>query len=182
MSRSLIGKLVGRKFPENEKTNGNIIRAGVIPKITYNGITLYAFGIDLDTSIICDFGGHIDPQDKDLIETAMREFDEETHGCFGLLSRDQVKRGTFLRGHDSVEYIVELVSDHPPSHYNTLFARLASANQKTREISDILWLSKKQLLRIIKIKDESVGGFRGFHPHAIYRKVHSALSLNIDKL
>lgn len=166
-------------MPLSIRQSPEIIRSGIIPRITYGEAELYGFGIDIDSSIITDFGGHRESTDRDIIHTAIREFTEETHGCFPPMKREQVENGINLVGTDSIEYVVNIESDQPPSYWNKRFQRLSKTDVNEREIADILWVTKEQLQVMMDTREYDVDGFI---PHAMYGKVFRALMGSMEKI
>ena len=57
-------------------------RAGVILYYSKGNKKYFVAGLDYETNEITDFGGHICKRDNNIVETALREFNEETRGLF----------------------------------------------------------------------------------------------------
>lgn len=152
------------------------IRAGIIPFIRYQNSKIYAFGLGNVTGDICDFGGHKDCEDNDLIDTAIREYNEESFGIFGNFNRESLKNSEVIDGVDTIEILVEVNGNI--SDYNRRFKNILN-NNYNHEIQDIIWLSKKQLLVAIDSEDIQKDGVKIFH---MYSKIRNVLSINRNKI
>jgi len=68
-----------------------IKRAGIVLFTKYKKSIWFGMGIDRNSGDISDFGGHRIHNDSDIIETAIREFDEETLGVCGKIKKENIK-------------------------------------------------------------------------------------------
>lgn len=66
------------------KRDIRVKRAGIIPMIKRGGHTFYGLGLDQSSGDITEFAGGREGKDKDMLETALREFKEETFGIFNI--------------------------------------------------------------------------------------------------
>jgi hypothetical protein len=118
-----------------------IKRAGIIPFTQYKKDTWFGMGIDRQSGDISDFGGRREIKDRDAIETAIREFTEESLGVYGKFAYDSVKECMAL--YKGVYMIIFL-----PIVVNP---KLSVKNYKCivykgSEMSSLIWMNKKDFL------------------------------------
>ncbi len=93
-------------------TRDRLLRGGIIPYITteIGGLsqTFYCLGLDYSSGNITDFAGKREAKDRSIIDTSIREFQEETLRVFGPIYReDLIERGaTAISDHQSVTILV----------------------------------------------------------------------------
>src|SRR5690606_11776745 len=74
--------------PENSKfyygtTKLKIYRASIIPYVKYKDMFFFCLTLESHISDVSDFGGAYDKtSDKNLLQTAVREFNEESYNIF----------------------------------------------------------------------------------------------------
>lgn len=133
-------------------------RGGIFPFIIEikTKTPLYIFGIDRDYLTLMDFGGHREPEDLDIIETAIREFGEESLGIFGPLTRNSLK-GQYIIGDGMFQIFHNLGScDIPTLHsLRSQFQRRVSLEENPENI-DFVWLNDNQLRDVIWNKQEQM--------------------------
>lgn len=71
--------------------------AGILPFARYRGFTVFLVGKDAQDGMWSDFGGKYETKDKNELDTAQREFQEETCGC--VMTR-KVLRNRMLHAHN----------------------------------------------------------------------------------
>lgn len=165
-----------RRVSEINLNNPEWIRAGIIPFINSEGIIIYAFGIGNIIGDICDFGGHREAIDTDLLDTAIREYEEESLNIFGRLTREMLQDCEVLEGIDTMEILVPITG--MPYSYTTDFLNLIGDNTD-HEIQNIVWLTKQQLLTIVDAQNTVVDNIKIFY---MYDKIYNVIKLNIDLL
>lgn len=148
------------------------IRAGVIPFVVIKGIKFYAFGIEDAVAAIGDFGGHREIKDKDALDSALREYEEEALNVFGVLTRDNVQEYQVLEGIDTAEILVPVKGYM--SDYTIKFRKLVGDN-KNHEIQNINWLSSQQLLAAINNPQINVDGTKVYH---MYNRILNTILMN----
>ncbi len=152
------------------------IRAGVIPYIEEKGIKFYAFGLENSLATIGDFGGHRERKDADALDAALREYVEESLNTFGILTRDKVKDYYVLDGKDTAEILVPVKG--PMFQYSNKFKQLIGINPK-HEVQNIVWFSRKQLLRLIDSQEEKYDNIK---PYLMYSRIRDTLDMNRDNI
>lgn len=134
------------KFIQKKKQ----LRAGIIPYTIFNGKVYFGFGIDTRTSELTDFGGGVQKQDKTPINTAIREFREESLGIFDPLWLDDLN-GQYLI-YSKKMLIIFLYCGMIDTHI-TRFKfnfKLSNLLHKQSEVKGIIWLDSNELLECIK--------------------------------
>lgn len=152
--------------------NKRYIRAGIIPYVTHNNERYYAFGLSSHNGSIFDFGGHREPEDVDLVETAVRELREESLEVFGdSITYDQIIENDYhvIDGLDSSNPIgtLEILVPVNVKMYDIMlrFQQLVS-NDQNPELVNIVWLSESQLRDIYRVQHPIVfGHVQPFHTY-----------------
>lgn len=126
-------------------------RGGIIPYLTTEVAgfpqTFYCLGLDYSSGNITDFAGKREYQrDRDIIDTSLREFQEETLRVFGNLTREDLirRRSTVIYDHQSVAILV------PFTNLDMLriadnYLRSTRSLRKEPELSMLIWLNDHQL-------------------------------------
>lgn len=125
-------------------------RGGIIPYTTgeINGFTytFYCLGLDYSSGNITDFAGKREPRDRDIIETSIREFQEETLGVFGPLRREDL-----IRREASVLYDHQSATIFVPFNNIDMMRIVDNYTRSTRglrsepELSMLVWMDDYQL-------------------------------------
>ena len=144
------------------------VRAGIIPYQIIGKHIVFAFGLDGNNNSIVDFGGHIEKIDQDLIETAIREYSEESFNVFGSLTRQRLTGCDILQGHDTIEILYPVNCNI--YQISKLFKQLASANYN-HETRNIVWLTLNQVKIICDSK---------YYP--MYYRIYNTLMNNINNI
>lgn len=150
--------------------NKNIIRAGIIPVTEEKGIIFFAFGVDFNIASLGDFGGHKEIIDTDLLDTAIREYREESLNVFGTITRESLKNCLVMEGDETVEILYPV--DPPFYSYTEKFNSMV-LGQKHHEVQNVVWLSRRQLLNVIDSQHASFAGTKIYH---MYDRIHNCLS------
>ncbi len=159
---------VGEFNFESKRLDG-VFRAGIIPYCIKDEIKYFCFGVEDGVGALADFGGQVDPADRNLLDTAVREFTEETAGVFGEIDRDRLNSSTCLMGALTVDILYEV--DAKMSSYNLAFEN-AVKNGDT-EVIRFVWLSKTQVLNYIKMSKMRQKGVNMYH---MYDKISDLFS------
>ena len=124
------------------------MRAGIIPYVKYKNKILYALGVDSVSGQLTDFGGRFDKKkDKNIKDTAIREFREESLNVFGILTIENIKPNLTFSLNNSTETFVEIFVN--PIKAKKEFIALKNNKYLLSEISDICWLTEDQLEEIV---------------------------------
>lgn len=127
-----------------------IRRAGCIPFTDFCGKKYYCLGVDRRTSDLTDFGGCACKSDANTIETAFREFNEESLRCFGSFESKNYPNSTVL--YDGTMLIVLIKIHIDPRKGANLFKQCVVPNS---EISGVRWISSSKLRKLLKSSSES---------------------------
>lgn len=150
------------------------IRAGIIPYIIQNNIRFYGFSIDGEIGQLGDFGGHRELIDRDVLDTAIREYEEESLNLFGQLTRESLQDCFVLDGVDTVEILVPI----PTAFYPYTYAFRQTIGTKTDlEAQNIVWLSRRQVLTAIDSQETAFGETKMYQ---MYYRIRDVLRLNRD--
>ena len=152
------------------------VRAGIIPVVHMRGILFFGFGVENGVGAIADFGGHRERSDKDALDTAIREYEEEALNVFGKLIRDQMQDYFVLDGTDTAEILVPI--DPPFYKYTEKFAALLGNNPE-HEVQSIIWLSRRQLLTAV---DSQQIGYEGTKIYHMYDRIRDVIHVNRDRI
>lgn len=155
-------------------------RAGIIPVIEHKGIKFFGFGLENGVGAIGDFGGHFERIDKDLLDTAIREYREEALNVFGEITRDMLQDYFVLEGIDTIEILLPISPQE-----NLTMPRSGSLYQYTEnfhqmveddhEVQSVIWLSRRQLLTAI---DSQQSAFEGTKIYHMYNRIRDTIHLN----
>ena len=151
-------------------------RAGFIPVTEKDGTTFFAFGVENGVAAIGDFGGHIEPDDRDALDAAIREYQEEALNVFGELTRDILQDCYVLDGTDTIEILLPV--PWPLYQYTQRFHQIIGDNTN-HEVQSIIWLSRRQLLTAIDSQEASYEGTKIYH---MYDRIRNTIYLNRDKI
>lgn len=149
------------------------IRSGFIPVSIKNNILFFGFGIG-QLGDIADFGGHREDVDRDTLDTAIREYREESLNVFGEITRHSVQNCIALIGQDTIEILLPVKL--PFYKYTEDFHKIINGNT-SHEVQSIVWLSKQQLLIAIDSQSEE---FAGTNIYYMYDKIRITLDRNRD--
>lgn len=117
-------------------------RAGVILYTTHNDTVYFGMGMDEATHDITDFGGGIRyKQDLNVINGALREFDEETLGIFDVMTIDDVIKCPVL--YDDKMLIIFIRLDENPEMISRVFLRKYECS-RNQEICSIVWFEQEE--------------------------------------
>jgi len=163
-----------KRVNETDWNDKKYIRAGIIPYIEEKGIRFYAFGLECSMGTIGDFGGHKEKTDMDALDSALREYVEESLNVFGILTRDKVKDYYVLDGKDTAEILVPV--EGSMFKYSNKFKHIIGINPQ-HEVQNIVWFSRKQLITIINSQQEKYDGIK---PYLMYGRIRDTIQMNID--
>ncbi|CAH6418468.1 Hypothetical protein HVR_LOCUS167 [uncultured virus] len=156
--------------------NRKYIRAGVIPFVQRGEIRFFGFGVENGVAAIGDFGGHYENKDRDLLDTAIREYNEEAFQVFGELNREMLQNCYVLEGNDTLEILLP-VRD-PFYQYTQKFHELVGSNIE-HEVQSIVWLSRRQVLTAIDSQESAYEGTKIYH---MYSRIRDTLHKNREFL
>lgn len=135
--------------------------AGILPYALYENEIVFLIGQDAHDGLWSDFGGKFEPADRTALETAQREFNEETCGAvieaWALKVRMSLPRNYHMltsatqSRHPYFMFVVELPFD---SGCRACFKRITSFLRSERiqkryvEKMDVQWVTWKQLCQM----------------------------------
>lgn len=151
-------------------------RAGVIPFTIFEGDLWFVFGCDTRSGDICDFGGSSDMKyDKDLVDTAVREYLEESYNAGNIdLDRKSMDDCYAIidNGHGAMTMEIFCPIRGPLEDVFRNFHVSRQLDGPDREIEDIVLLSYDQVQKIINKPDKI----------PVYQKLGAFLRKNLDFL
>ena len=150
------------------------IRAGVIPFVEVRGVRFFAFGVENGVGAIGDFGGHRENKDRDALDAAIREYEEEALNVFGKIDRDMVQNYYAIEGTDTVEILLPVPG--PFYQYTEIFNQLVGSNTE-HEVQTVIWLSRRQMLTAVDSQEESHRGTKIYH---MYGRIRDTIHANRD--
>lgn len=162
------------KVREINLNDNRYIRGGIIPITTVNDINFYGFGMNNRNSDICDFGGHKETMDNDILDAAIREYREESLNVFGEISRDTLYDCYVLEGNDTVEILYPIRGNF--IEYTKEFNSYIK-NVPDHEVQSIIWLTYKQMFHIIDNEKGETGTFAGVNIFKFYNRIAACLNL-----
>jgi len=119
-------------------------RGGVILYTIINGNLLFGFGVDSKYADITDFGGTIEyEKDFDAITGCLREFTEESLYCFGSFDKKSVQSQVSVYSETMIILFLHVEMDIVKGT-ELFYDRVA--NLKNPEVSDMIWLTREQLM------------------------------------
>ena len=137
--------------------------AGVLPYTIQSGMTYFLLGKDARDGLLSDYGGKCEPEDKGIpLNTAIREFNEESLGMFGpiegitaMMSRTKylTMYSRTLSGNNYTMYIVRVPYHHlQPKMFETFYTFLKASGAVKHmylEKCQICWVSQQRLLKAL---------------------------------
>ena len=137
-------------------------RAGVIPYTICDGMVYFAFGVDALTGDLTDFGGGVMKTDGGEINGGIREFREESLGTFEPICNNDLIDHYII--HTNKMIILLVYYNVNPLYIRNKF-RKKLLNTDTPEVTDIVWMTKDEILDSIRGKGR-----------VIYSRVRSLLT------
>lgn len=164
---------------EFQKKNSQKSRAGVIPFKRKNGTLFFAFGMDMRTSDLTDFGGHVE-QNETPLKAALREYSEESLDAFGIITEDDVKNSILIEDRSNIEIFYETKFEMRECINNFEFKmkqnlRDEKLGSEFFEMSGIVWLTFSQLLNIL---DDQSTKFENIKVFRMYSRILKILKVN----
>ena len=137
--------------------------AGVLPYTIQSGMTFFLLGKDARDGLLSDYGGKCEPEDKGIpLNTAIREFNEESLGMFGpiegitaMMSRTKylTMYSRTLSGNSYTMYVVRVPYHHLQTQMFETFHTFLKASAAVKHIylekSQICWVSQQRLLKAL---------------------------------
>lgn len=129
------------------------IRGGIIPYVIIDHgdiqkikTRFYAFGTENGIGSLIDFGGGRDHDDRSIIDTALREYEEETYNAFGKLNYEKIEEGIVIENEDMIDILIEVDCDP-----NTSIKEFESQSiNQSQEIKSIIWVTRDQLITMME--------------------------------
>lgn len=135
--------------------------AGILPFARYNGETVFLVGRDAQDGTWSDFGGKYESRDKNEMETAQREFYEETCGMvmdmkalrmrMSFPQTFQMLQSTTQSKHPYYMHLLEVPFDPGlRAHFrrSVAFLRFSRLPKTLVEKADVQWVTLAQLRRL----------------------------------
>lgn len=138
----------------------NIPRAGIIPYTIVNGQIFIIFGLERGIGSISDFGGKKEANDRDLIDTALREFREETLNQFPEISREGLINLNPICLYDDITFEILFPLIIKDFYHFTVAMNDFLGSRQEAEIYSIFFISPDQLNNIVRKILEDYLNFR----------------------
>jgi len=152
-----------------------INRAGVIPYVKIKNKVFFLFGLGEGVASISDFGGTRSKKDKDIIDTALREFREETFEIIGKLDRSHLLHSHHIvgetgyhQGERGILFFVRYRSDFP---FCAKMKEFKERNVPGDETRGLIVLSREQLVLALNKPEERLQSSKIFHFHPKVRNI-----------
>lgn len=137
------------------KQNIKLKRGGIIPMIKRGGYTFYGLGLDQSSGDITEFAGGREGKDKDMLETALREFEEETFGIFNI-TREMVEEqnNDVLFDNYSCIFFVEIGNKNMMGIVDKFNNKVRELGRKKIKIENglLFWVTEEQLRNLLAIQ------------------------------
>lgn len=121
-------------------------RGGVIVYFIHQDKIIFGLGSDSTYKEITDFGGGVEKIDTDPVDTALREFQEETLGVYGNINREDVSECMVIYNRTMMIMFLPLRFD--PAQITENFNQRVQI-QNNPEINELVWLTKNNFINII---------------------------------
>lgn len=164
----------------NWKKRDKIKRAGIIFYCKCDNDYYFLFTLDKYTASLGDFGGHVEKDDIDILDSILREYSEESLNIFSNIKRDDLKDGIVFEGNDSIEilyYLGELTKNQM-NYYQTKFKSFIK-NDYNHEVQNLIWLKLFQIKNIVKYKDFISEGTKIY---SFYHRILEIIENNFDTI
>jgi hypothetical protein len=129
-------------------------RAGVILYTVHNNSVYFGLGVDCLSHDLTDFGGNVHKNKENVIEGALREFEEETLGIFKKITINDIKQYPVV--YDSKNLIIFIHVSVDPNKvsevFNNKFKNVLKTSILMPEVCGITWLSWKDFYYSINNK------------------------------
>ena len=113
-------------------SNENIHRAGVCPIFQILGHKFIGFGVSNYSSSISPLGGSFESSDFDLLDTAVREYNEEVERNYQNINLEDVLNNYAVINQSTFQIFLPI-------------SQPRNAFEKTQELFDMLWVTPAQL-------------------------------------
>lgn len=124
----------------------NVRRAGVILYTQLRNEIWFGLGIDRLSKDITDFGGSRELRDRNAIETACREFYEESLGIYGIFPYDAVQNLKCVYNKRSLIIFIPVIVNP-----KTAVRSFKCMVKNTDEISGLIWLTRENFMKMVSM-------------------------------
>jgi hypothetical protein len=132
-----------------------ISRAGIIPIIKRGKYKFYGLGLDQGSGDITEFAGRKDPEDRDLLETALRELEEESLEVIPV-TREMVEKqnNDVLFDFASCIFLVEINNKNMMDLVNEFNEKIQEKKKRREKIENglLFWVTEGQLRSLLAIQ------------------------------
>ncbi len=128
-------------------------RAGVIPYMSVNGKLYFLLARHKETQELGDFGGGC-KKTENALESAIREFREESNGIFEGLYHPEIFESTFAVVNHHMAIIFFPLPDYSWLYLApTMFAK---SDKPQKEISELVWVSLESFEELIQTNNKKL--------------------------
>lgn len=133
-------------------------RGGIVPYVDRfipdkGLIRFYCLGLDYSSGDITEFSGKVDKKDHDIIDTSLREFQEETRNVFPPITREDLISQNVNVLYDNLALIIFVrvdvdmldIVDRFDNYSQPFIDRYEEEATLIPELSTLIWLTEAQL-------------------------------------
>jgi hypothetical protein len=133
-------------------------RGGIIPVIHLEHETLYCFGLDRSVANVTDLAGQPDASDADILDTCIREFEEESFSVFGHVTREQLHDSPVIVTDRDVLVLWTVPDPEPIATYMDRLRQRVRGNPWF-EVQGLIFLTVPQLKIMAANQDWRLNGY-----------------------
>lgn len=122
-----------------------IERAGIIPYLKTRKGLLFWFGVD-PSGDLTDFGGRSKRSDRDFLNTAIREFQEESLGVFGEINIKELTKSLCV--YDGKMVIIFYRLNQQPCFLHSQFDNLVQKEEKV-EVENLFCVDQEKMVNLV---------------------------------
>ena len=124
-----------------------VTRSGIIPYCLYRNKVWISMAVDSRSGDLCDFGGQVNDLDCTPIDTALREFTEESLCAHGLFKPEDLKDSVCSLSERSMLIFLHVRAF--PARVMSKFKEKAKACQRNLEVKDIKFFDLENFKKIM---------------------------------
>lgn len=136
------------------RKNLKLRRSGIVPIIKRNKYTFYGFALDQSSGDITEFAGRKEEKDKDLLNAALRELNEESFGVFNI-TREMVEsqNAEVLFNSLSCLFFVELKDKDFMDYVNKFNIKAKEYKKEKKKLENglLFWVTEEQMRSLLSV-------------------------------
>lgn len=153
-------------------------RSSIVIYKNIDNIKYYCLGLEPNICMLVDFGGHVEPDDNDIYDTAIREYKEETSSIFGEITKDILYTSDHVDINSTLTFFVDAdrLSNYDMSIYRSIFR--CYPDELKKEIMDLVWFTEPQLYLMLENPDFCLFGHTKLN--IFYKPLYNALKFYLN--